>query len=191
MESAQCNSQSWYALQVRPRFEKVVARNLQSKGFEELLPAYRCRRQWSDRIKEIELPLFPGYVFCRFNVDERLPILLVPGVTSIVGIGKSPIAIDEQEIEDLRCVLKSGVRYQPGPFISVGETVSVEQGALEGLEGIVTKVKNEFRLIISVSLLQRSVAVEIDREWVKPVNRTGPRASDSTLDRHQLVGSSG
>ena len=184
MESAQRDCHSWYALQVRPRFEKAVAHNLQSKGFEELLPSYRCRRQWSDRVKEFELPLFPGYVFCRFNIDDRFPILVVPGVTSIVGVGRSPSAIDEQEIENLRSVLESGVPYQPGPFISVGQTVSVEHGVLQGLEGIVTMVKNEFRLIISVSLLQRSVAVEINRDCVKPVNRPRPSSTENFVARY-------
>lgn len=171
MELGERKSSCWYALQVRPRFEKVVSRNLAAKGIEEFLPVYSQSRQWSDRVKEIELPLFPGYVFCRFDINNRLPILLVPGINSIVGIGNLPTAIDEREIEDLRSVVASGVGYHPWPFISVGQTVSIEQGALEGLEGIVTMVKNEYRLIISVPLLQRSVAVEIDRDYVRPVNR--------------------
>ena len=182
MDSSSSKNLLWHALQVRPRFEKVVARNLEAKGFEKLLPLYRHRRQWSDRVKEIELPLFPGYVFCQFDMDNRLPLLLIPGVVSIVSTGKSPTAIDAREIEDLRCVLSSGVRYQPGPFLAVGQRVSVEHGTLEGLEGIVTKVKNEYRLVISVSLLQRSVAVDIDRKWVKPMDR------ERSSSRQQLVG---
>ncbi len=171
MEIVGQKNSRWYALQVRPRFEKIVSRNLEAKGFDEFLPLYRRRRQWSDRVKEIEVPLFPGYVFCRFDIDNRLPVLRVPGISSIVGVGKLATAIDEREIEDLRSVVASGVGYQPWSFVSVGQTVSVEHGALEGLEGIVTMVKNEHRLIISVPLLQRSVAVEIDQAYVRPVNR--------------------
>jgi transcription antitermination factor NusG len=171
MESNRLSKQRWYALQVKPRFEKVVARNLRAKGFEDFLPLYRRRRQWSDRVKEIELPLFPGYVFCQFDIDDRLPVLLIPGVTSIVGFGKAPTPVEDHEVGNLRSILESGVQFQPWPFVSVGQTVSIEHGALEGLEGIVSTVKNEYRLIVSVALLQRSVAVEIDRGWVKPVNR--------------------
>jgi transcription antitermination factor NusG len=171
MESNRLSKPRWFALQVKPRFEKVVSRNLRAKGFEDFLPVYRRRHQWSDRVKEIELPLFPGYVFCHFDVDDRLPILLVPGVTSVVGFGKAPTPIEDVELENLRSILNSGVGFQPWPFVSVGQTVSIEHGALEGLEGIVSTVKNEYRLIVSVSLLQRSVAVEIDRACVKPVNR--------------------
>ena len=187
MESSRQGNLFWYALRVKPRFEKVVARNLKAKGFEEFLPLYRRSRQWSDRVKEIDLPLFPGYVFCRFDIDDSLPILFVPGVTSIVGIGKSPTAIDEREIEDLLSVSKFGVHCQPWPFVSVGQTVSVEHGALKGLEGIVTTVKNEYRLIISLSSLQRSVAVEIDREWVKPVKQTRPSATEIRVARGRHV----
>ena len=176
----------WYALHVKPRFERVVVRNLKAKGFEEFLPLYR--RPSAGGLKEIELPLVPGYVFCRFDIDDRLPILLVPGVTSVVGIGKSPTAIDEREIEDLLAVSKSGVPHQPWPHASVGQRVSVEHGALKGLEGILETVKNEHRLIISVSLLQRSVAIEIHREWVKPVDSTRPTATETRVakGRHQV-----
>src|SRR5262245_60511989 len=88
----------WYALHVRTRFEKVVARNARDKGFEELLPLYRRASRWSDRIKQIDLPLFPGYVFCRFNPLDRLPILTIPGVKGIVGFGKNLIPVDEAEL---------------------------------------------------------------------------------------------
>src|SRR5438876_2799562 len=88
--SVAARGEKWYALQVRPRFEKVVALHLQHKGYEEYLPVYRSRRRWSDRIQEVEFPLFPGYIFCKFDVRQRLPILVIPGVMSVVGIGKSP-----------------------------------------------------------------------------------------------------
>lgn len=169
MESTTGHDEYWYALHVKARFEKSVARNLQAKGYDEFLPLVRHRRRWSDRIKEITTPLFPGYVFCRFNPSDRLPILKIPGVTAVAGAGGTPLPVDVDELDNVRTLLDSGLHCQPWPFVTVGETVSVERGSLSGLEGIVTKVKNEYRLVISVSLLQRSVAVEIDRDDVRPV----------------------
>ncbi len=163
------NDGFWYALHVRPRFEKVVARNLHGKGYEEYLPLYHRRSRWSDRIKDVELPLFPGYVFCRFNVLQRLPVLMIPGVHTIVGIGKTPLAVNSFELDSIRAVLASGSHYEPWPFMEVGEKVQVEYGPLAGTNGIVTMLKNSYRLVISVNLLQRSVAVEIDRECLKPI----------------------
>ena len=162
----------WYALKIRPRLEWVVAANLTAKGYDLLLPTYKTKRRWSDRIKTLELPLFPGYLFCQFDVTTRLPILQTPGVCSIVGIGKCPEPINEAEIDAIRTVVGSGVAYQPHPYLSVGQQVQVEHGALTGLVGIVTQVKSDFRLIISVHLLMRSVSVEIDRAWVEPIRQT-------------------
>ena len=164
----------WYALHVRPRFEKVAARNLQGRGYEECLPLYSRRSAWSDRTKTIELPLFPGYVFCRFNVIHRLPILMVPGVNSVVGIGKLPMPVEEKELDDIRLVLTSGSKCEPWPSFGLGQTVRVEYGALAGMQGTVESVKNGYRLVISVNLLQRSVAVEIDRDCLKPARAVLP-----------------
>ena len=165
----------WYALRVRPRFEKVVSRNLQGKGYEDFLPLFKRRSQWSDRIKEIELPLFPGYVFCKFNVLNRLPVLMIPGVTAVVQIGKTPIPVEEHEIKSLQAAITSGGYYEPWPFPECGQRVRVEYGSLAGTEGTVLMVKNSYRLVISVNLLQRAVAVEIDRDCLKllsPVTQT-------------------
>jgi transcriptional antiterminator RfaH len=159
----------WYALRIRPRLEKHVSANLSAKGYELFLPLYKRKTRWSDRIKTLEEPLFPGYLFCQFDVTKRLPILQTPGVRSVVGIGKCPEPIDVEEIEAIRRVVTAGVSYQPHPYLTVGDSVRVEHGALMGLVGLVTQVKNEFRLIISVNLLMRSVSVEIDRSWVDAV----------------------
>ena len=159
----------WYALHVRTRFEKVVARNLRGKGYEEFLPLYTRTNRWSDRMKQIELPLFPGYVFCRFNVNDRLPILTIPGVNTVVGVGKNFLSVEVSELDAIRAVLKSGTYCEPWPFLEVGQRVRVEYGPLAGTEGLVTMVKNSCRLVISVNMLQRSVAVEIDRDCLKPV----------------------
>jgi transcription antitermination factor NusG len=163
-------NEAWYALKVRPRLEKQVSTNLSTKGYELFLPLYKRKTRWSDRIKTLEEPLFSGYLFCHFDVTKRLPILQTPGVRSVVGIGKCPEPIDVEEIDAIRRVVSAGVNYQPHPYLTVGDAVRVEHGALMGLVGLVTQVKNEFRLVISVNLLMRSVSVEIDRSWVDPVS---------------------
>ena len=166
-------SHLWYALHVKPRFEKYVQIHLEEKGYESFFPAYVSTRRWSDRVKSISLPLFPSYVFCRFDVHDRLPILVTPGVHFIVGIGKTAAAVDEAEIAAVRHVLESGVMTQPWPYLKEGEMVRVEAGALEGLTGIVVRAKGVDRLIISVTLLMRSVSVEIDRRCVQPLESCG------------------
>lgn len=160
----------WYALHVKPRFEKVVETQLQYKGYETFLPVYTSTRKWSDRTKSISLPLFPSYVFCRFDINSRLPILITPGVSLIVGAGKTPIAIDDVEMQSLCQLVKSGLRPEPSPYIKEGETVRIENGPLEGLTGIVVRASGRDRLILSVTLLKRSVAVEVDSRSIKPLN---------------------
>jgi transcription antitermination factor NusG len=164
----------WYALHVRTRFEKVVSRNLKGKGYEEFLPLYKRTSRWSDRTKEIELPLFPGYVFCRFNPLERLPILQIPGVNSVVGFGKDFLPVEDAELNAVRFVLSSGSLCEPWPFLTIGQRVRVEYGPLAGMEGLVTNVKNACRLVISVNMLQRSVGVEIDRDCLTPIPDNAP-----------------
>jgi transcription antitermination factor NusG len=165
---------SWYALHVRPRFESTVEVQLEGKGYEVFLPTYESRRRWSDRVKTVVQPLFPGYVFCRFDVGARLPILTTPGVNSIIGVGKTPVPVDPQEITAIRSVIDSGIASYPCDYIRDGESVRVETGPLEGLVGIVQRSKNSDRLIVSLTLLMRSVSVEIDRGWVKRVGTTTP-----------------
>lgn len=167
---SQCSDRSWYAIRVQSKFESVASTTLRGKGYEEFLPLYRARRRWSDRTKEIELPLFPGYLFCRFDVRDRLlPIFTTPGVMSIVGAGKTPIPIEEDEIEAVRAVLRLGLAAQPWPYLAVGSRVYIDRGPLAGVEGIVTSTDRVYRLVLSVSLLERSIAVEIDREWARPL----------------------
>ena len=158
----------WYAVQLRPRFEKAVAVQVRAKGYEEYLPVYRSRRRWSDRIKVVELPLFPGYIFCKFDITHRLPILIIPGVAKIVGSGRMPIAIPDHEIEAVQKVVHSGLAYGPWPALTAGQRVQVRYGPLAGLEGVVQETRNGCNLIVSVTLLSRSVSVTIDRDSVVP-----------------------
>lgn len=164
----------WYAIRVRAKSEIITSNALRQKGYEEFVPLYHSRRKWSDRIKDVEAPLFPGYVFCRFDPLQRLlPILTIPRVVHIVGAGKSPLPIAEEEIASIRSVVSVGLDPQPWPFLDVGRRVRLERGPLSGIEGIVIQVGTKNRLIVSVELLQRSVAVEIDRSWVSPLS-VGP-----------------
>src|SRR5580693_6915184 len=141
----------WFALGVKPRFDKAVARMLESKGFETLLPLYKKRHRYAARCKVAELPLFPGYVFCRFNVLTRLPILTTPGVTQILGTGNIPTALSEEEILSLRAAIQAGFPLHPFPFVQAGERVRIDQGALRGVVGLVVKIKGSLRVILSVT----------------------------------------
>lgn len=160
----------WYAVRVQARFEKVASSVLREKGFEEFLPLYRTKHQWSDRVRRLDLPLFPGYLFCRIDIAERLlPIVTTPGVLGVVSAGKYPIAIPDSEIEAVQAVVRSGLPSLPWPCLSAGSLVLIEEGPLAGVEGVVLDVDKKYRLIVSVPLLQRAVAVEIQREWVRPL----------------------
>jgi transcription termination/antitermination protein NusG len=156
----------WYALQVRPRFERIAASNLTNRGYEGFLPVYKSRRFWSDRTKTLELPLFPGYIFCRFNAEKRLAVLLAPGVLSIVGIGKIPVAVSEEEIRAIQTITASRLEYGPWRDVCAGQRVRVERGSLAGLEGTIVQIKSDLRLIVALPLIQRSVSVEISRECI-------------------------
>ena len=162
-------SGSWYALRIKSRHERIVASALYGKGYEVFLPLYRDRRRWSDRVKELELPLFPGYLFCRFDVTKRLPILTTPGIVQVVGLGRTPLPIDETEIAAIQSIVISRLNAQPWPYLKVGQKVRIEQGPLTGLGGILLALKKPHRLVVSVTLLQRSVAVEVDQDWASPV----------------------
>lgn len=159
----------WFAVRVRSNFERRVFTALSGKGYESFLPVYRSRRRWSDRMKGVEAALFPGYTFARFDPTRRLPILTTPGVVSIVGSASGPLAVSEDEIASVRKTVDSGLLVGPWPFLRDGERVTVEHGPLTGVEGVIVEVKKQYRLVVSVTLLQRSVSVEIDRDWVRPL----------------------
>lgn len=159
----------WFGLRVRSKHEKVASTILRGKGYEEFPALYVSRRRWTDRDKTIEVPLFPGYVFCRFDINQRLPVLTTPGVVSVVSYGREPVPIDDDEILSIQQVISSGAPAKPWPQLQTGERVRVEYGAMEGVEGTVLREKGEWKLIVSITMLQRSVSVEIDRDMVRPV----------------------
>lgn len=156
----------WFAVMVRPGQEKFASRALSNRGYEEFMPLYRERRRWSDRIKEIELALFPGYLFCRFHPQYRLPILTAPGVSGIISFNGIPHPIDDAEVARVKALVKDGKNPKPWPYLKLGQRVLIGAGPLAGIEGILVHVKNEYRLVASVTLLQRSVSVEVDADSV-------------------------
>ena len=161
---------SWYAIRVRARWERVVAAALHGKEYEEFLPLYRKRSRWSDRVKEIDLPLFPGYVFCRSDLFGRPPLVTTPGVIGILSFGGSPAIIPAREIAAIKAILHSGANAWPWPYLREGQRVRIYRGPLAGLEGILLRVKSDWRVVLSVEALCRAVAVEVDRELVMPIS---------------------
>ena len=164
--------QRWFALQVRTRWESSTAVLLSGKGYQTFLPTYKTKKRWNGRSREVNAALFPGYVFCQFDAQKRLPILVTPGVISVVGRGRIPLPVDDSEIAAIQTVVSSGFRVEPWPYLEIGQRIRIESEALEGLEGILINIKGNHRIVVSVSLLRRSVALEIDRSCVKPVGPT-------------------
>ncbi|HEX5412894.1 MAG TPA: UpxY family transcription antiterminator [Terriglobia bacterium] len=170
---ASAMSTMWYAVHTRHQHEKLVARTLANKGFEVFLPLYSDLRRWRDRMKMVELPLFSCYVFLRGDLDRRLAILTTPGVHGMVATAGKLAGIAEAEIQAVRSVVDSRVKCEPHPFLKCGDLVRVKYGALRGLEGFLMRKKGQTRLIISVPLLERSVAAEVDASTVERV--AGPQ----------------
>jgi transcription antitermination factor NusG len=156
----------WFALQTRPRNERQVERQLVHKGYECLLPMYRQKRRWSDRVVDVELPLFPMYVFCRFNSSILGKAISTPGVTRIVGFGGRPAEVMPEEMEALQLLAQCSLLREPWAYIPDGTLVRVETGPLAGARGVFCSGEDSGRLVISVTLLQRSVAVQLDETTV-------------------------
>ncbi len=160
----------WFGVRVRSRSEQLAAAGLAGRGYQPLLPVYTVERRWSDRIRKVDVPLFPGYLFCRFDPRRKLAVLTAPGVLQVVGIGNVPAPIAEEEIDAIRAVVASGIPAQPWPFTREGERVALVSGPLRGVKGIVQKVKSNRQLILSITLLQRAVSVDVAASWVEPVH---------------------
>jgi transcription antitermination factor NusG len=173
-----CNSTdaAWWAVYTRHQHEKVIADTLCTKGFEVFLPLYETVRRWKDRRMRLSLPLFPCYVFLRGGLDRRLQVITTPGVHVILSTGGRIALIQDDEIQTVRRAVEGPFRVEPHPFLKCGDRVRVLRGPLEGVEGILVRKKNLFRLVLSVEMLAQSVAVEIDVSDVEPV-QAGSRKS--------------
>lgn len=162
--------QQWYAVYTHARHEKRVTEHLRGRLLECYLPSYRSIRRWKDRRMEIDLPLFPGYVFVRIAYRSRLQVLTAPGVVQIVGFDGKPAPIHESEIDALRQGLSRKSRFEPHPYLKIGRRVRVRSGPLAGMEGILVRRKDGFRLVLSIELIMRSVAIDVDEADVEPVH---------------------
>jgi transcription antitermination factor NusG len=177
--SAGGSDSAWYALYTRHQHEKTVAYILENKGHEVFLPLYSAVHRWQDRTKQLWLPLFPCYVFVRGGLDRRVQILSTSGVYTIVGCGGRPAAIPQAEIKAVRQLVESSLRVEPHPFLKCGDWVRIKMGPLRGVEGLLVRKKNVFRLVISVEMLGRSAAVEVDVSNVEQVNSSHAWATSS------------
>lgn len=162
-------SKAWYGVRVRPKCEVRASGELSVRGFEAFLPTRHVRRRWSDRVKTLEVPLFPGYLFCRFQPGERGGVLDAPGVIQILGIGGTPSPVSDVEIGAIQTLVTSRLMLTPWPYLRSGQRVRIEHGPLAGVDGLVVKAEDgKPRVVVSVTLLQRSVAAEIERDWISP-----------------------
>ena len=162
-------SSRWYAIRVASNWEKPTAQALRCRGIEEFLPLYSQLRHWNGRSRSVERPLFPGYVFGRFDIADRLSVLQVPGVVHIVSAGRTPVPVLDHEVAAVKRMLDARLPVEPWQYLRIGDKVWIERGPLRGLEGIVVQFKGSYRLVVSIAVLERSVAAEIDREWIRSV----------------------
>jgi transcription antitermination factor NusG len=163
------SSEQWFVLTVAPQHEVVVEQRLQGKGFEASAPAYRTRRRWSDRIKVVTVPLFPGYVFCRFDAQHRVPVMNTPGVRGAITFGGQLAPLEDSEMAGIRRMAESGLQLDPLEGLRAGARVKILSGPLNGMEGVLSQVNGSTRVVVNVEILNRSVAVQVDSGAVSPV----------------------
>jgi transcription antitermination factor NusG len=171
MDTDSVGQQHWYAIQTRSRHEKVVRDQLAAKDISHLLPLWRKRSVWKDRIKLIEVPLFSGYIFGYFAPQQRLAVLETVGVARIVGFNGQPVPIPEEQICAVRTMVEERLPYDPHPYLVEGMRVRIKHGALAGAEGILIAKRHKHRLVISMDLIQQAVAVDVDSAHVEPIAR--------------------
>jgi transcription antitermination factor NusG len=161
---------AWYAIQTMPRHERKVAAELRQKGLHTLLPLFPSTRQWSDRVRVLDMPLFPGYVFVQMSPapDVRIVVLRSQGVTSFVGVRGVGVAIPENQIAAIESIVDQNVPFRPYPFLNIGQRVAIRGGSLDGIEGILTEIKGDLSLIISVDLIHRSLAIRVAGYRIEP-----------------------
>jgi transcription antitermination factor NusG len=173
-------ARNWHALFTRHQHEKSVAFALSNKNHEVYLPLYRSVRRWQARAKQLSMPLFPCYVFIREGMDRQLQILTTPGVIHIVGWGGNPAIVPQIQLDAVRQIIESCLIVETHPYLQCGDRIRVKTGPLMGLEGILTRKKGVARLVVSMEMLGRSAAVEID---VLNVERIGPISAPKLFHR--------
>jgi transcription antitermination factor NusG len=173
----------WYALYTRHQHEKTVAKVLTRNGFDTFLPLYAAVHCWKDRVKQLSLPLFPCYVFLRGPFRHWLPVLTTPGIHTVVGFGGQPAMIPSSQIEAIRRIVESPFRAEPHPFIKCGDRVRIKRGPLQGIEGTLVRKKNQWKLVLSLEMLERSVAVEVSASVVERIYASKLAHAPSGLSR--------
>ena len=166
MSSSDSVSRQWVAVRVKSNFEQYVSSSIKGKNLEEFCPTY-VRKKQDDNHSEVRVPLFPGYLFCRLDYKERLPVLKIPGVVGFVGAGKQPLPVKEEEISAVRRMVESRLPVWPCPFLYAGQRIRLKAGPLCGVEGSILSVTGAWQIVVTVSLLQRSVAVNVDPDWIE------------------------
>jgi len=159
----------WYAVHTSANHERRIAAQLLQRKIEHFLPLYLSVRRWKDRTVQLHMPLFPGYIFVRLALTDRLRVLQVPSVVRLVGFGGVPSPIAVEEVESLRRALADGVQVEPHPFLKAGRRVQITCGPFAGRQGILKRWKGNFRVLLSMDLIQRSMLVEVDASSVIPV----------------------
>lgn len=169
----------WFAVMVRTGMENTATILLENAGYKCFLPLSECKGPGVNGEEHLQIPLMSNYLFCRMNPRNRLPVLTTPGVMQIVGTGETPLPLDGEEVAALQRIGKSGLPAMPWPYLKVGHIARIEEGPLQGLSGIIIKIRSGLKLVRSVTLLQRSIAVEIDPNWVGEESALRPKASRS------------
>jgi transcription antitermination factor NusG len=164
----------WFAACTRSNHERTAAVQLTQRSIAHFVPTYESVRVWRDRKKRLNLPLFPGYVFVRVALEEKLRVLVVPGVVRFVGFDGRPLAIPDEEIEALRTVVEHKLKAEPHPYLIAGRKVRIIHGALEGMEGILVRKKGRLRVLVSINLIRQSATIEVDAHDVEPLFETRP-----------------
>jgi transcription antitermination factor NusG len=165
------NPAPWYAVYTKHQHEKVACDFLLRKGFEVFLPLYSATRRWKDRKKVVQLPVFPCYLFLQANLERKIDILRAPGVFNLVESGGRACEVPQSDIDGIRKIVQSSARTEPHAMLKSGEYVRVSQGPLAGLEGVLTRMKGNYRLVLSVEVLQKGIAVEVDLAMVEAADR--------------------
>ena len=165
----ECPATPWVALVVKPRAERKVQSGLLRAGLETFVPWHGVRRRWSDRVKVLDENLFPGYVFCRSTFAQRFQVMQQPGVEWVVSFNHAPALIPDDQIAALQRAVTSGLPLGPWPFLKAGQRVRIERGVLAGIEGTLARESDAWRIVVSVETLQRSIAVQVDRDMIRPV----------------------
>ena len=176
----------WYAAYTSANHEKRVAEQFGRKEIEHFLPLYEAVHRWKDRRVRLQLPLFPGYVFVRLPLSEKLKVLQVPGVARLVGFGDRPVSLPEEEIEGLRRGLRGDLNMEPHPYLSQGRRVRIIRGPLTGMEGILLRKKANLRLVLSIDLIMRSIVVDVDATDILPIDvQARRRAPDVCIGKFE------